>query len=89
MKCAIALVSLCVMFSWTGTIHAATPDAYVCRLVESTVESQARDISSALNSMGCDTEKPFTVNLYYISKYAMVCCVRELPGGVPREDQKK
>lgn len=77
----VLISSICFFFS-VGQSCAEDSDPYVCKQVESTVESQADDIARKLNSMGCDTEAPFTVNIYPNSKYAMVCCAHKRPRGI-------
>jgi hypothetical protein len=79
MRLLIVLASFISIFIGVGQSYAADPGTYLCKQVESTQESHAADIANKLNSMGCDTEKSFTVNLYPNSKYALVCCVRAVP----------
>jgi hypothetical protein len=88
MRSLIVLASFICFFIGVGQSYAADPGTYLCKQVESTQESHAADIANTLNSLGCDTGKPFTVNLYPNSKYALVCCVRAVPRselkGLPR-----
>jgi hypothetical protein len=76
MRLFIVLASFIQFISGVGQSYAAETSSYLCKQVESIQESHAVDITNTLNSMGCDTEKPFTVNMYPNSKYSLVCCVR-------------
>ena len=76
MRLFIVLASFISYISGVGQPYAAESSTYLCKQVESIQESHAADIANTLNSMGCDTEKPFTVNMYPNSKYSLVCCVR-------------
>ena len=79
MRLLIVVASVISFYFGVGQSYAADPGTYLCKQVESIQESHAADIANTLNSMGCATEKPFIVNLYPNSKYALVCCVRALP----------
>jgi hypothetical protein len=79
MRLLIVLASFISFIFGAGQTYAADSGTYLCKQVESIQESHAADIANTLNSMGCDTGKPFTINLYPNSKYALVCCVRALP----------
>ena len=76
MRLFIVLASFIQLISGVCQSYAAETSTYLCKQVESIQESHAVDIANTLNSMGCDTGKPFTVNMYPNSKYSLVCCVR-------------
>jgi hypothetical protein len=35
------------------------------------------DVAAALNSLSCDTTKPFTVSTYSETGFTIVCCVQQ------------